>query len=80
MKDNQMCKPFNDDLYEILKLNASEPIVFQRDNKNQQTYTERTINQPGHGHWGNGDYVIILKEFKNMEHVLPLIKQSYEEN
>jgi hypothetical protein len=41
MKDNQMCKPFNDDLYEILKLNASEPIVFQRDNKNQQTYTEK---------------------------------------
>jgi hypothetical protein len=41
MKDNQMCKPFNDDLYEILKLNASEPIVFQRDNNNQQTYTEK---------------------------------------
>ena len=26
------------------------------------------------------DYVIILKEFKNIEHILPLIKQSHEEN
>ena len=36
-----MSKPFNDDLYEILELNASEPIVFQGDGKNQQTYTEK---------------------------------------
>jgi hypothetical protein len=41
MKDNQMRKAFNDDLYEILELNASKPIVFQRDNKNQHTYTEK---------------------------------------
>jgi predicted transport protein len=40
----------------------------------------KDVSSPGHGHWGNGDYVIILKEFKNIEHVLPLIKQSYEEN
>jgi hypothetical protein len=36
-----MRKPFNDDLYEILELNASEPIVFQRYGKNKQTYTEK---------------------------------------
>jgi hypothetical protein len=41
MKDNQICWPLNDGLYEILELNASEPIVFQRDSKNQQTYTEK---------------------------------------
>ncbi len=41
MKDNQMLKPLNDDLYEILELNASEPIVFQRASENQQTYTEK---------------------------------------
>jgi hypothetical protein len=41
MKDNQMRKPFNDDLYEILELSASEPIVFQRDSKNQQAYIEK---------------------------------------
>jgi hypothetical protein len=41
MKDNQIRWPLNDDLYEILELNASEPIVFQRGSKNQQTYTER---------------------------------------
>jgi hypothetical protein len=41
MKDNQIRWPLNYDLYEILELNASEPIVFQRDSKNQQTYTEK---------------------------------------
>jgi hypothetical protein len=41
MKDNQMLKPLNDDLYEILELNASEPIVFQRASENQQTFTEK---------------------------------------
>jgi predicted transport protein len=40
----------------------------------------KDVSSPGHGHWGNGDYVIILKEFKNIEYILPLIKQSYEEN
>jgi hypothetical protein len=41
MKDNQIRWPLNYDLYEILELNASEPIVFQRDSKNQHTYTEK---------------------------------------
>ena len=41
MKDNQIRWPLNDDSYEILELNASEPIVFQRDSKNQQRYTEK---------------------------------------
>ncbi len=41
MKDNQIRWPLNDDLYEILELNVSEPIVLQRDSKNQQTHTEK---------------------------------------
>ena len=41
MKYNQIRWPLNDDLYEILELNASEPIVFQRDSINQQTYIEK---------------------------------------
>jgi hypothetical protein len=41
MKDNQIRKPFNDELYEVLELNVCEPIVFQGDGKNQQTYTEK---------------------------------------
>jgi hypothetical protein len=41
MKDNQIRKAFNNDLYEILELNVSKPIMFQRDSKNQQTYTEK---------------------------------------
>jgi len=41
MKYNQIRWPLNDDSYEILELNASERIVFQRDSKNQQPYTEK---------------------------------------
>lgn len=40
----------------------------------------KDVSFPGHGHWGNGDYVIILKETKSIEYALSLIKQSYEEN
>jgi predicted transport protein len=32
------------------------------------------------GHWGNGDYVIKLKEAKDLGYVLSLIRQSYEKN
>jgi predicted transport protein len=79
MKDNQIRRPFNDNLYEILELNASEPIVFQRDSKiNRHILKEQSTNQGTA--IGEMETVIILKEFKNIEHVLPLIKQSYEEN
>jgi hypothetical protein len=34
---NQMQKPIDDDiLYEIIELNESEPIIFQRDKNKQQ--------------------------------------------
>jgi hypothetical protein len=37
-----MQKTINDDLYEILELNVSEPIIFQGGRKNQQhTYNEK---------------------------------------
>jgi hypothetical protein len=46
MKDNQIRRPFNDNLYEILELNASEPIVFQRDSKiSRHILKEQSTNQ-----------------------------------
>ncbi|MBA3286170.1 MAG: DUF1524 domain-containing protein [Nitrosopumilus sp.] len=32
------------------------------------------------GHWGNGDYLITLTNTKNIENIIPLIRQSYDEN
>jgi hypothetical protein len=43
MKDNQIRWPLNDDLYEILELNASEPIVFQRGSKYQQKFLKQNF-------------------------------------
>ena len=40
----------------------------------------KDVSSPGHVHWGNGDYVIILKDTKSIEYALSLIKQSYEQN
>jgi hypothetical protein len=36
-----MQKTIDDDLYEILELNVSEPIIFHGDSKNQQIYNEK---------------------------------------
>ena len=42
MKDNQIRKALNNDLYEILELNASEPIIFESTEEYQQpTYNEK---------------------------------------
>ncbi len=32
------------------------------------------------GHWGNGDYEIIIREPSDIGYTLTLIKQSYESN
>ncbi len=32
------------------------------------------------GHWGNGDYEIILKDSEDIEYTMALIRQSYREN
>jgi predicted transport protein len=32
------------------------------------------------GHWGNGDYEIVVSDDKNLEYILSLIRQSYEMN
>ena len=32
------------------------------------------------GHWGNGDYEVIIKDSTNLEYVLTLIMQSYDKN
>lgn len=32
------------------------------------------------GHWGNGDYELILKNDDNIEYIMYLIKQAYEYN
>jgi predicted transport protein len=32
------------------------------------------------GHWGNGDYEIIIKESSDIGYTLSLIRQSYEKN
>ncbi len=32
------------------------------------------------GHWGNGDYEVILKDSTNLDYILTLIMQSYESN
>lgn len=32
------------------------------------------------GHWGNGDYEIVIKDDTNLDYVIYLIKQSYEKN
>jgi hypothetical protein len=42
MKYNQIRKPFNAELYEILELNVSEPIVFQGNSNNQQASKEKS--------------------------------------
>jgi predicted transport protein len=47
-----------------------------------------TLNDPKHltrdvstvGHWGNGDYKVILKDSTNLDYVSTLIVQSYEKN
>jgi hypothetical protein len=40
-----MRKSIDDDAYEILELNVSEPIIFRRDNNQQHTYNEDNNNQ-----------------------------------
>lgn len=41
----------------------------------------RDLENPVHvGHWGNGDYEIILTDAKNIEYLMKLIKQSYDFN
>jgi len=32
------------------------------------------------GHWGNGDYVVKLKDASELGYVLSLVRQSYEKN
>jgi len=32
------------------------------------------------GHWGNGDYVLRIKDDKDFDYILSLIKQSYDKN
>jgi len=32
------------------------------------------------GHWGNGDYEIVLKPGDNLDYLISLVKQSYNEN
>jgi predicted transport protein len=32
------------------------------------------------GHWGNGDYEVIIKDSTNLEYALTLIMQSYDKN
>ena len=32
------------------------------------------------GHWGNGDYEIVLKDTPDIGYVVSLIRQSYENN
>ena len=32
------------------------------------------------GHWGNGDYRIIIRDTTDMEYSLSLIKQSFDQN
>lgn len=36
----------------------------------------KDVSPPGHGHWGNGDYLIILKDDKSIEYALLLIRKS----
>jgi predicted transport protein len=40
----------------------------------------KDVSPPGHGHWGNGDYVLILRNSVGIEDILPLIGQSYDED
>ena len=32
------------------------------------------------GHWGNGDFRIIIRDTTDMEYLLTLIKQSFDQN
>jgi predicted transport protein len=32
------------------------------------------------GHWGNGDYEVIVNDSSNIGYVLSLIRQSYDKN
>ena len=32
------------------------------------------------GHWGNGDYEVILKDAQDIGYINSLIRQSYENN
>ncbi len=41
----------------------------------------RDLEKPTHhGHWGNGDYEVNIKEQKDMDNAFELIKQSYSHN
>lgn len=64
-------------------------IVVQRSQLNVYLNVSKgTMNDPKNlaedtsakGHWGNGDYVIKLKDAQNLGYVLSLIRQSYEKN
>jgi hypothetical protein len=50
---NQMQKPINDDnnnLYEIIELNESEPIIFHIDKNKQEQQLCKTVNSENNKH------------------------------
>lgn len=70
------------------KTNFVDVVVYRAQLNLFINMTKGTLNDPKHlaedvsnkGHWGNGDYVIRLKDVKELGYVLSLIRQSYEQN